>query len=91
VETLNQPQYVPWPVQEQVMIIFAAIQGYADDVPVADIPRFNAALREYLAQQRPEIGAEIAATKDLSPQLEARLRDAIEAFKELWAVDKVIL
>ncbi len=91
VETLNQPQYVPWPVQEQVMIIFAAIQGYADDVPVADIPRFNAALREYLVQQTPEIGTEIAATKELSPEVETKLRCAIEAFKELWATDKVIL
>ncbi len=91
VESLNQPQYVPWPVEEQVMIIFAATQGYADDIPVADIPHFNAGLRDYLDQQFPGIGEEIAATKDLSPEVEAKLRSAIEAFKELWAADKEIL
>jgi len=71
-----------------VLIIFAANKGYADNVPVADISRFNASLRDYLGQQHPEIGAEIAASKDLTPETEAKLRSAIEAFKEMWAVDK---
>jgi F-type H+-transporting ATPase subunit alpha len=91
VASLNQPQYVPWPVEEQVMIIFAATKGYADDVPVAEISRFNASLRDYLGQQHPEIGAEIASSKDLAPETEAKLRSAIAAFKEMWSVDKVLL
>jgi len=73
------------------MIIFAATQGYADDIQVADISRFNAALREYLAQQAPEIGADIAATKDLSPETEAKLRTAIDKFREIWSADESIL
>jgi len=87
VASLNQPQFVPWPVQDQVMIIFSATQGYADDVPVAEIPRFNADLRSYLNTQYPEIGAEIASTKDLSPETEAKLRAAISAFKETWLAE----
>ena len=71
VATLNQPQYVPWPVQEQVMIVFAATKGYADDVPVAEISRFNTELRDFLGQQHPEIGAEIVKSKDLTPETEA--------------------
>jgi F-type H+-transporting ATPase subunit alpha len=90
VASLNQPQYEPWPVQEQVMIIFAATNGYADDVPVADISPFNAGLRDFLGQQYPEIGAEIAKSKDLSAENEARLRSAIQAFKEMWIADKDI-
>jgi F-type H+-transporting ATPase subunit alpha len=88
VATLNQPQYVPWPVQEQVMVIYAATKGYADEVPVTQISAFNAQLRGYLGQQYPEIGAEIVKTKDLSPENETKLRSAIEAFKEMWAADK---
>ncbi len=88
VATLNQPQYVPWSVQEQVMVIFAATKGYADDVPVAQVSSFNGELRDYLGQQYPEIGAEIAKTKDLSAENEAKLRSAIQAFKEMWAADK---
>jgi F-type H+-transporting ATPase subunit alpha len=88
VATLNQPQYVPWPVEEQVMIIFAATKGYADDVPVADIGAFNADLRDFLGQQHPEIGKQIATSKDLGVETEAELRSAIEAFKEMWSADK---
>ncbi|NLE11106.1 MAG: F0F1 ATP synthase subunit alpha [Actinobacteria bacterium] len=91
VESLNQPQYVPWPVQDQVMVIYAATKGFADDVQVADIPHFNASLREHLNASYPEIGEEIAKTKDLNAETEEKLRGAIESFKELWSVDKVIL
>jgi F-type H+-transporting ATPase subunit alpha len=91
VASLNQPQYVPWPVEEQVMIIFAATKGYADDVPVADISRFNAELRGFLGQQHPEIGKEIAQSKDLSAETEAALRRAVESFKEMWSADRGLL
>ncbi len=84
VETLNQPQFVPWPVQDQVMIIFAATQGYLDDVPVSHVTRFNDELREYLADFHPEIGARIAESKDLSKETETELRAAIAAFRETW-------
>jgi F-type H+-transporting ATPase subunit alpha len=88
VATLNQPQYVPWPVQEQVMIIYAATKGYADDIPVPQVSAFNAALLDFLTQQHPEIGADIAKTKDLGAENEAVLRKAIEVFKEMWIADK---
>jgi F-type H+-transporting ATPase subunit alpha len=88
VASLNQPQYEPWPVQEQVMVIFAATKGYADSIPVADMSSFNADLRAFLGQQHPEIGAEIAKSKDLGPENEAALRSAITAFKEMWVADK---
>jgi F-type H+-transporting ATPase subunit alpha len=88
VESLNQPQFVPWPVQDQVMIIFAATQGYADDVSVAEISHFNTGLRTYLNQQFPGIGDDIAATKDLGKDTEAKLRSAITGFKEVWFADR---
>jgi F-type H+-transporting ATPase subunit alpha len=84
VATLNQPQFVPWPVQDQVMIIYSATQGYSDDVPVAKISRFNDLLREHLSKHNPEIGAEIASSKELSADTEAKLRAALDEFKEVW-------
>src|SRR3954447_2320849 len=48
VAALNQPQYQPWPVEEQVVAIWAATNGYLDDVPVEQVPRFNDELRAHL-------------------------------------------
>ena len=48
VATLNQPQYQPWRVEEQVVAIYAGINGFLDDVPVGQVPRFQEELRETL-------------------------------------------
>src|SRR5207244_7247739 len=48
VATLNQPQYQPWPTEEQVVAIYAGVNGYLDSVPVPQIPRFQEELRERL-------------------------------------------
>ncbi len=81
VATLNQPQYAPWPMEEQVIAIYAGINGFLDDVPVQDVPRFQDELREYL---RTEGGVydEIAKTGDLSDELAEKLSAAIEKFKQ---------
>ena len=82
---LNQPQYSPWPVQDQVMILYSATRGYADDVPVNKISEFNAQLRDFLNREHAEIGADIATTKDLTPENEAKLKQAIDTFKaQVW-------
>ena len=48
VATLNQPQYKPWPHAEQVVALYAGINGHLDEVPVAQVPRFQDELREHL-------------------------------------------
>src|SRR5213082_1051601 len=48
VATLNQPQYSPWRVEEQVVAIFAGIHGYLDEIPTTQVPRFQDELREHL-------------------------------------------
>ena len=63
------------------MIIYAATKGFADDVPVSDISDFNAELRDFLGQQHPEIGADIAKTKDLSSENEAKLSKAVDGLQ----------
>jgi F-type H+-transporting ATPase subunit alpha len=70
------------------MVLYAATKGYADDVRVADISRFNGELRTYLNVNYPQIGQDIVSTKDLGADAEAGLRAAIEAFKETWAAQE---
>ncbi len=81
VATLNQPQYAPWPMEEQVVAIYAGIHGFLDDIPVQDVPRFQDELREYL---RTEGGVyeEIADSGDLADDLAEKLSAAIVKFKQ---------
>src|SRR5262250_1797457 len=48
VATLNQPQYQPWPMEEQVAALYAGVNGFLDDIPTEDVPRFQEELRENL-------------------------------------------
>src|SRR5215216_3283379 len=85
VATLNQPQYAPWPTEEQVVAIFAGINGYLDEVPTAQVPRFQDELREYLRTEG-SIYKEIRDTGDLPDELEHRLKGEVEKFKQGFAV-----
>jgi len=85
VATLNQPQYQPWPVEEQVVAIFAGINGYLDDIPTAQVSRFQDELREYLRTQGSVYG-ELREEKDLSDDLKEKLTSEIENFKSSFAV-----
>src|ERR671923_21738 len=51
VATLNQPQYQPWPMEEQVVALWAGVNGYLDDIPTTDVPRFQDELREQLRSE----------------------------------------
>ncbi len=84
VATLNQPQYQPWPTEEQVAAIFAGVQGLLDDVPVEDVPRFQDELREHLRAEK-TIYEEIRASGDLPDELAERLAKEIERFKERFS------
>ena len=83
VEVLKQPQYATMEVAEQVEIIFAATNGYLDDVEVPAIKAWEAAFHEYMAATHSEIAAEIRSRKVLSDDLTARLRKAIETYRAL--------
>jgi F-type H+-transporting ATPase subunit alpha len=85
VATLNQPQYQPWPLEEQVVAIFAGINGYLDDVPPAQVPRFQDELREYLRTEG-SVYDEILEKKDLPDELQERLKEQLARFKETFSV-----
>ncbi len=80
VETLNQPQYDPWSVGEQVAIIYAATNGALDDVAVEDAMRFNAELRTRV--QTNGLAAKIDAAGKMDDDLKAELDSAIADFRK---------
>ncbi|MGZ4355115.1 MAG: F0F1 ATP synthase subunit alpha, partial [Gaiellaceae bacterium] len=85
VATLNQPQYAPWPMEEQVVAIFAGVNGYLDDIPTEQVPRFHEELREHLKAEGAVLN-EIKESKDLGEETEKRLREEIERFKNGFSV-----
>jgi F-type H+-transporting ATPase subunit alpha len=81
-EVLKQPQYDPMPLHQQVEILFVAVNGYLDDVAVAKAQAFEAAFRSYMASNHPDLGREIDEQKQLTPEIEDKLKAAISQFKE---------
>ncbi len=82
-EVLKQPQNSPVPVEEQVLSIFAATNGYVDDIPVGDVRRFESELISNFRSSHADLLTEIRETKALPD--EATLRGAIESFKTVFA------
>jgi F-type H+-transporting ATPase subunit alpha len=87
VATLNQPQYAPWPVEEQVVAIYAGVNGYLDDIPTAQVPRFHDELREHLRTEG-SVYAEIKDKKDLPDELAKRIDAELEKFKRGFNVEE---
>jgi F-type H+-transporting ATPase subunit alpha len=85
VEVLKQPQYEPMSVERQVISVYAVTGGHLDDVPVDDCKRFEAELLDYVATRHPEIGEHIREKGDLPEEIETKLKEAILAFKEIFA------
>jgi F-type H+/Na+-transporting ATPase subunit alpha len=87
VATLNQPAYAPWPVEEQVVVIYAANQGYLDRVEVSEVSNVNEAIRRAVREKAPEVLEEIRETKDFSDEAAAKLDEVI---KEVVAQFEVV-
>ncbi|MDD6290788.1 MAG: F0F1 ATP synthase subunit alpha [Lachnospiraceae bacterium] len=80
-EILKQPQYQPMPVEKQVIIIYAAVNKYLMDIPVADILRFQNELFDFIDTKYPEIPGSIAQTHVMDEETEKKLIKAIEECK----------
>jgi F-type H+-transporting ATPase subunit alpha len=87
VATLNQPQYQPWPVEEQVVAIYAGINGFLDPVPVGQVPRYHEELRETLRAEG-SIYATIRESGDIAEETEAKLRAALEHFANTFSIEE---
>jgi F-type H+-transporting ATPase subunit alpha len=81
-EVLKQGQYAPYALAAEVSILYAAVNGYLDDVPIEKVTDLDSAFVEFMRTNHPEIGKSITATEDLSPENEEALKRAIEEFKQ---------
>ena len=87
VAALNQPQYDPWPVEEQVATLYAGTQGYLDDIPTEQVPRFLEEVREHLRTEG-SVLQEIREAGDLPDELAERLGQEIDKFKNTFNVEE---
>ena len=85
-ELLKQPCYSPMEASDQVISIFAASEGYADDVEVKDIAAFEKALIPYVNKHYPELRGEILSGRKLSKESLEKLRAVFEDFKKSAAL-----
>ena len=86
VELLKQPQYDPFPVEEEVASIWAGTTGQLDDVPVEDVRRFETEFLEYLHRNNEGLLTSIRETKDLPDDSIATLKDAMDRFRRTFEV-----
>jgi F-type H+/Na+-transporting ATPase subunit alpha len=84
-ELLKQPQYSPLTVEEQVVSIYAGTRGYLDGIATSDVQRFESELLARMHSAHADILTAIKTEKALSKDLEAKLKDAIEAFAKTFA------
>lgn len=83
-EILKQPQYEPMPLEQQVIVLFAGTQGYADKIPLEDLRRWEASLIRYMESSFPEIGKDIAEKKVITDETRQKLAAALENFTASW-------
>jgi F-type H+-transporting ATPase subunit alpha len=81
VELLKQGQYSPMPVERQVVSVWAGTNGYTDDVPVADVSRFESEFLEEIGRSHSGIFDAIRETGELSDDTAVALKDAIDEFR----------
>jgi F-type H+-transporting ATPase subunit alpha len=82
VEILKQNRFVPLPVEFQILIIFAGINGFVDDIDTAEIRNFENSLFEYFSKNLPDILSEIKEKQIISDELKLRMQEGLKKFKE---------
>jgi F-type H+/Na+-transporting ATPase subunit alpha len=83
-EILKQPQYQPMAVEKQVLVIWAATNGYVDDVPIEQVRRFEAELLQFVENSQPGLLQAIREKKALNDEITADLKQALADFKQSW-------
>ena len=81
-EILKQPQYQPMDVEKQVLIIWSAINGFTDDVPVEDIRKFEAELLSFIENSHPGVLQEMREKKAITDEIQKDLEQSLKDFKE---------
>ena len=84
-EVLKQGQFAPYPVEEQVVTIFAGVRGYLDKVAIEDVTRFEAGLLEDIRANGGEILDAIRTEKDISEDTEEKLKVFLDSYTKTFS------
>ncbi len=84
-EVLKQGQYQPMDVQDQVIVIYAAVNGYADEVPVERMAEWQEGVVRYVNSSYPDVGSSLVSTGKLGDETVSMMKEALESFKGSWS------
>jgi F-type H+-transporting ATPase subunit alpha len=84
VEVLKQPQYKPMPAEREVMILFAAANGYLDEWPVTAVSEYESQMLENMDSKYPDLLNEVKETGTISDELSEKLKKALDEFKSVF-------
>ncbi len=82
VELLKQEQYKPMPVADQVLSIFAGVNGFVDDVPVNKVREFEEGLLAFIKERHPQLRESVVTKKKIDDELGGQLKQAISEYKQ---------
>lgn len=85
VEILKQPQYRPMEVEQQVLVIWSASNGYVDDIPVEEVRQFEAELLKFVENSHPGLLQMLREKQSLTDEIKNELHQVLKDFKVLWA------
>ena len=83
-EILKQPQYEPVDVEKQVLIIWAATNGYTDDIAIEDLRQFEGDLLSFVEKSHPGLLTNIREKKNLTDEIKTDLHQVLKDFTDLW-------
>ena len=87
VETLKQAQYKPLSVEDQILLIYAATNGYVDDYPEEALARYEEELYQFVGSRHPEIYKELREKKAITDEIEEKLNKVLDEFKGSFSVE----
>jgi len=82
IEILKQPQYQPYPTDQQVVILYVAGQGFIDEVPVPRIKDFERGFLKFISEKYPQVCEKLRATKELTSEVTEGLKKAVAEYKQ---------
>jgi len=85
-ELLKQEQYSPMPVEEQVVVLYAGVNGYLDDLPLEAVKRFEKDFLRFMREKHGDVLEDIRNRKEMTEDTEKKLKDALEEFKKEFRV-----
>lgn len=88
VELLKQPQYTPFPMEQEVVSVWAGTTGELDDVPLEDIKRFESEFLDYIGREKPGIFDSIRETRALSDDTVSEMEAGIKSFKQTFTTSE---